>query len=389
MSDARTTRYIYATHGRFPTAIRSRTAGVGLALALALVPTTSSQAAQVAVVGEQLVVKGTGDTSDLVDVAPRGQFYEVYSGKDELQVGPGCVSESRRLAVCLFPVTGVEVDGGRGNDLIGLWDVSIPVNAEGGTGDDLLESGSATDSLEGGGGDDGLVSGAGDDRLTGGDGDDALSGGDGDDVDRGSAGDDVLDGDHGTDVILGGMGRDLVRGGRGDDRIDGDDGDDAVIGGPGRDKIEGGPGEDEIFGADGRRDSFRFCRNDRVQGDSGERPRSCGQLPRDAKEPTVWPPPPASALSPSARLARVFQPDIRVRRTEIRRPGRASRTTVCLSGLYRRRVRVRVETYTSQRPNRRRRLNRFEAVAAAKGCKTIRRPPPGGRAVSARARLIR
>jgi hypothetical protein len=116
-------------------------------LALAVLAATllfgaaGSQAAEVAVVDSQLVVTGSGDVNDIIDIRPTAFGYEVYDARDEITVGPGCGTPTPRLAYCGFLVVSVKVDGGAGNDLIGLWDVDLPVEMLGGEGNDFLEGG--------------------------------------------------------------------------------------------------------------------------------------------------------------------------------------------------------------------------------------------------------
>jgi hypothetical protein len=83
-------------------------------------PSTTAQGVEVAVVNQQLVVKGTGATNDILDVELIGPWHQVYSGSDDLQPGAGCVSQSARGALCPLPVNSIAVDGGEGDDLIGL-----------------------------------------------------------------------------------------------------------------------------------------------------------------------------------------------------------------------------------------------------------------------------
>ncbi len=163
-------------------------------------------------------------------------------------------------------------DGGLGNDKLLLVNVTIPVEAFGGVGDDSLEGGQANDTLDGGAGNDTLV-GRGNDLLDDGnslmgDGNVALIGGDllfggagndliygdpsSDDVARsidwGNAGNDTIQGDGGNDLIFGDLGDDSADGGAGNDMIFGQDGDDVLRGGSGEDRISGGIGGDRMFG---------------------------------------------------------------------------------------------------------------------------------------------
>jgi hypothetical protein len=92
-------------------------------------------------------------------------------------------------------VTKILADGGLGNDTITITaGVSLPVELNGGAGDDLLTAGIRPATLRGGDGNDTLAGGAANDRLFG------------------DAGDDQLQGFGGTDVIDAGLGRDSVSG---------------------------------------------------------------------------------------------------------------------------------------------------------------------------------
>ena len=130
-------------------------------------------------------------------------------------------------------------DGGLGNDKLLLVDVSIPVVANGGVGDDSLEGGTNDDSLDGG---------AGNDTLVGRGGVDSLSGGANTDLIYGDLGNDIVDGGGGNDLIYGDLGDDSVDGGAGNDLIFGQGDNDTLRGGSGEDQISGGLGGDQMFG---------------------------------------------------------------------------------------------------------------------------------------------
>jgi hypothetical protein len=129
--------------GRLPLiAVPALTAGLVLALTL-LMSLPTAWAAQVAVVDQRLTFTGDDDVDDIVDIQPSGLAYEIYDARDEVTAGQGCVSLTLRLAYCTSFVLEIEAGGGGGDDLIGLWDVAVPVRANGGEGDDLLESAAA------------------------------------------------------------------------------------------------------------------------------------------------------------------------------------------------------------------------------------------------------
>lgn len=348
---------------------------LAVSAAILLLGAAASPAAEVAIVDSELVVTAAGEVDDVIDVRPTPFGYEVYDARDDLTAGAGCGNRTPRLAYCGFLVVAVKVDGGAGRDLIGLWDVDLPVEVNGGEGDDFIESGRAADSVDGGLGNDGIVGGEGNDLLTAGGDDDVVHGGDGADTIKGGEGDDVLAGEGGEgNVIFGGADRDLLRGGPGDDRLNGDEGDDALIGRGGEDVFETGPGADEMFGVEAR-DEVRCTSRDRFRGElSG--PTACRTLAPAISRPTVWPP------QDSARTAALPPADPKVS-AKIRRPGAARRTTVCIVYPYFvPDVLVKVRTYTKGG----RLIKRFKRVMDASTCRTFRNPGPGKGATYARAR---
>jgi Ca2+-binding RTX toxin-like protein len=139
----------------------------------------------------------------------------------------------------------IEIRLGNGNDHASIADnILLPVQIDGGTGDDYLQAGGGTAKLLGGDGNDKLIGGRGNDILIGGLGRDVLIGGSGDDALDGGAGKDVLFGCPGNDTLLGGDGNDLLFGGRGNDKLHGGTGNDLLVGGLGKDTLDGGTGKD-------------------------------------------------------------------------------------------------------------------------------------------------
>ncbi|MDF3143283.1 MULTISPECIES: hypothetical protein [unclassified Streptomyces] len=68
-----------------------------------------------------------------------------------ITAGPGCTQTSARTATCgtIAGVTGIQADGGDGNDrLAAEADLHIPVDFDGGPGQDILVGGTADDHLE-------------------------------------------------------------------------------------------------------------------------------------------------------------------------------------------------------------------------------------------------
>lgn len=106
---------------------------------------------------------------ELFKVTINGEYHGVYSGKKIL------------------------IRGGNGDDNIRVDpELSVPVDIEGGNGNDTLRGGAANDTLDGG---------KGDDRINGGPGDDLLIGGPGDDDFQFSDGADIIE----DDLALGGL----------------------------------------------------------------------------------------------------------------------------------------------------------------------------------------
>lgn len=117
----------------------------------------------------------------------------------------------------------IEFEGGAGNDYFNS-KASVPVQANGGDGDDRLSGSDQThDTLNGG---------LGNDQLWGGNGNDTLLGG------------------AGVDKLFGGAGGDSLYGQDGADELYGDDGRDFLSGGGGADRVEGGADWDKFFDTD-------------------------------------------------------------------------------------------------------------------------------------------
>jgi Ca2+-binding RTX toxin-like protein len=136
-------------------------------------------------------------------------------------------------------------------------------------GSDAFYGGANTSGVEvdGGGGNDTIYAGQGNDTLSGGDGDDEVFGSSGDDVIDGGAGNDDLGGDEGNDTVFGGAGADYVQGMAGDDSVSGGDGNDTVVGGQGSDILTGGAGQDVIvLTTDGGRDTVSDFDMTRIDG---------------------------------------------------------------------------------------------------------------------------
>jgi Ca2+-binding RTX toxin-like protein len=103
---------------------------------------------------------------------------------------------------------------GAGNDVL-LVDENVKagINANGGSGNDVMIGGNGNDNFKGGSGDDVMLGRGGNDKMDGGKGNDILFGGKGDDCIRGGKGNDFIDGGQGNDDLRGGHGNDYIDGG--------------------------------------------------------------------------------------------------------------------------------------------------------------------------------
>ena len=148
------------------------------------------------------------------------------------QMAPGVMKvELLGLEQIFTDVTQIYMSGGAGDDTLTLFDVTVPVTAYGGAGNDILYGSSKKDYLDGGAGNDFLDGDSGDDDIYGGTGQDVIFAGHGKDTVSGGAGQDIIFGQEENDTIEGGSGVDLLIGGGGDDTLRGDDGNDVLLGG--------------------------------------------------------------------------------------------------------------------------------------------------------------
>jgi hypothetical protein len=107
--------------------------------------------------------------------------------------------------------------------------VSININAQGGSGNDYIQTWGGNDTLFGQAGNDILIGGGGIDELRGGADNDTLQGDDGNDSLYGDEGNDNCSGGGDDDVVYGDGGNDTVRGNWGDDLLFGGTGNDHFI----------------------------------------------------------------------------------------------------------------------------------------------------------------
>jgi Ca2+-binding RTX toxin-like protein len=218
--------------------------------------------------------------TDIADIQTSGTYNDMYGagGNDNLVSAGGTVEGGAGNDIIGLSITAspsvLAGYGGEGNDtLVGYF--SLPIGSGdvlyGGSGDDILNgdylsfdtlgyadyTGSVgyADYLDGGPGKDSLNGQGGNDILYGGDGDDTpdiLYGGGsyyflGDGGLFGGDGDDYLDGGRGNDVLVGGNGNDYLTGGQGNDILQGGNGNDIVVTGEGADQGYGGAGDDYLF----------------------------------------------------------------------------------------------------------------------------------------------
>jgi len=271
----------------------------------------------------QLTIRDTVGENNVIDVLPSSMTdYVVVDQGAAFVPGPGCTALIAQIVQCSFVLT-MSVDAGTGDDVIGLQDVMVPVQAAGQAGDDLLEAGAGKAVIDGGEGVDSVVGGAAEDNLSGGGGPDLLIGGGSADAMSGNAGDDILEGKgNGADVLDGGAGRDLLRAGSGNDTLSGGTGNDVLVSGAGSDTLTTGSGRDKVFGA-GSGDQVHCTAGDQVvRPDSGGQPTGCGTATASSGPPTRWPPESAQGAQ-----AAIVGPDPEIE-SKLRLPGDAKRFTV-------------------------------------------------------------
>ncbi|HVT88930.1 MAG TPA: hypothetical protein VHD56_08770 [Tepidisphaeraceae bacterium] len=167
-------------------------------------------------------------TERVTDLKPDGTFE--LSGTNQADIITVKVQDGNVVVVIngeIFQqpqslVTKVVIHGLDGNDLITVDPaVTIPVNLDGGKGNDSLIGGNGPGEFHGGDGDDSIIGGNSDDVMYGDAGKDTIKGGKGNDIVEGGAGNDSIQGNDGRDILVGGLDNDRLDGGAGDDILDG------------------------------------------------------------------------------------------------------------------------------------------------------------------------
>ncbi len=147
--------------------------------------------------------------------------------------------------------------------------VSVPLWAFGGSGNDYLVGGTEGDRLYGEYGNDTLIGMSGGDILNGGDDHDYLYGMADNDYLNGAGGNDYLSGSNGDDQLYGGTGADTLYGGDAADFLDGGSEDDILHGDGGNDRLSGDAGNDQLFGGAGRDALLGWSGSDFLDGGTG------------------------------------------------------------------------------------------------------------------------
>ncbi|WP_197524718.1 SdrD B-like domain-containing protein [Botrimarina hoheduenensis] len=225
-------------------------------------------------------LRGPGATSDTSEAFEVEELVppSVSNGMSGVYVVRALGLESRYSGV-----KRIYFDGGVGNDRLELIDVTVPVVAFGGAGDDVLHGTKNVDLLDGGGGDDTIFGRGAGDFLFGGAGADVIYGdleaGNNDTALWGVGAADTIDAGAGDDLVYAGDGGDLVYAGSGDDTVYADlkeagvpaalQGVDEVHGGAGDDVIYGGGLGDFLYGDAGRDLLFGEGGDDLVEGGTG------------------------------------------------------------------------------------------------------------------------
>ncbi len=169
------------------------------------------------------------------------------------------------------PFARIIATGGGGDDSFDFSGVTtVPVEADGGAGNDTVRGGGGNDVLTGGTGNNTLSDGGGDDvvdftangvgvTITTGGGNDTVYGSSFGDILTATSGRVRLEGNDGNDVLTSGSGDSTLSGGFGDDTLTGGAGNDALYGEEGDDQLVAGLGDTLADGGDGQDFlTFRF-----------------------------------------------------------------------------------------------------------------------------------
>lgn len=177
---------------------------------------TPASAGLLSKVGTTYVYTASGTELNDFTVTDTGTdlvFDETFAPTVSVDGGSGCSGGGAGAATCPEAgITAIVVDLEDNNDKLTVnGSVTIPVQADGGAGDDTLLGGAGSDDLDG------------------------------------DAGADIVDGSNGTDVVHGGEGLDRVTGGNGADQVFGDGGNDLFDMEAGTDVLSGGTGVDTLY----------------------------------------------------------------------------------------------------------------------------------------------
>lgn len=188
-----------ATHARNVLLIATLVCGARASAATANVTVSASD--------QQLRVRTTGPSDNLVAIRPNGLEYDVingttHDGNSTMRAGEGCELVTDDTATCAQIILSVLFTGGRTNDYLDVSELPISLTANMGGGANLVVGGTGLNALAGGPGPDTLLSSGTHARLDGAAGNDLLVGGTGGDTLLGRAGDDVLEAGSGADNVL-------------------------------------------------------------------------------------------------------------------------------------------------------------------------------------------
>ncbi|SDT74727.1 calcium-binding protein [Actinoplanes derwentensis] len=236
---------------------RKKLAAIGIAAAATSAffasPAQAASAAKAEVAGTVVRFTAAAGQANSLTITVSGRTVTL-NDTVAVKAGKGCkaVAGDKTKVKCTTAKkpTRITVALGDKNDFVQSH-ASVPLTANGGSGDDTVFGGYGKDTLTGGNGVDDVQGGPGNDTLRGGHGNDHVEGGPGKDKLYGEAGnDDLIGGDldgegaDSGDTIYGGAGNDFLLGGYGNDTLYGNAGNDNLVGGSGKDKLVGGPGND-------------------------------------------------------------------------------------------------------------------------------------------------